>query len=272
MAPTFAPAHAGLAEAYAEWSWQPDGLSREEGLAGMRPAALRALELDPLLPEAHAAMGITYATELRWDDSRRSFERAMNSPETFTYLRRTYALTTLVPLGETAKAEGLLAAALVVDPLSLEVRRALGLVQFVGGRFEEAIKNLQQPDEQGVPSSNMLARALTFAGRPEEAVAHWESRTWAGNWELWLMPAYVRLGRQQDVERLKTAPRSQTAFRQARIYAALGDTDRTFEALYRAIDDEDVPHRVAFTLAFPEMELLRGDPRLDALKQRLNLR
>jgi hypothetical protein len=34
---------------------------------------------------------------------------------------------------------------------------------------------------------------------------------------------------------------------------------------------ELVPHRTAFTLACPEMALLRGDPRLDALRKTLNL-
>ena len=276
VAPEFAPAHAGLAEAYAEWSWQLDGLTYDEGLAGMWPAALRALDLDPLLPQAHAAMGLVHARELRWDDAKKSFERALDSPEILTGIRTSYAISTLVPLGEAAAAERLLTAAIAVDRLSPELLRDLGNAQFAGGRFKEAIQSLTQALEidPSVPyAANLLARALTFDGRPGEAIALWESRRFPGNWELWLLPAYIREGRQQDVDRLVGADRSQKAFRQARVYAAFGDKDRTFDALSRAIDDvPHVPHRVAFLLACPEMAFLRGDSRLGPLRARLNLR
>ena len=43
----------------------------------MRPAALKALELDPLLAEAHVAMGITYTYERDWENATKSFERAL---------------------------------------------------------------------------------------------------------------------------------------------------------------------------------------------------
>jgi hypothetical protein len=59
-------------------------------------------------------------------------------------------------------------------------------------------------------------------------------------------------------------------YRQALNYAALGDKERTFEALSRAA--VVAPQRTAAVLAYPEMSLLRGDPRLDQLRQRFNLR
>ena len=274
MAPDFAPAHAGLAEAYGEWAWQPEGLSNDVALAGMRPAAERALALDPLLPEAHAAMALTYARELRWEEARASFERALNSPETLTQIRSSYAVNTLLALGETEKAEDLLVRAATFDPLNAFLLRDLGMAQFVGRRYEHAIVTLRQAvassPEGATFGANLLARALTFAGRPEEAIAVWENRRGPANWELWLLPAYLKVGRRADFDRLANEGRAQTPHRQSRIFAALGDKDRTFEALNRAV--EEVPHRVAFTLACPEMALLEGDPRLDALRKRLNLR
>jgi hypothetical protein len=53
------------------------------------------------------------------------------------------------------------------------------------------------------------------------------------------------------------------------MYAALGDKDRTFEALERAA--VTMPHRVAFMLVCPDFALLRRDVRFDRLKRRLNL-
>lgn len=84
------------------------------------------------------------------------------------------------------------------------------------------------------------------------------------------MPAYVKLGRRADVERLLNAPRNAHPYRQALNYAALGDKERTFEALSRAA--AAAPQRTAAILAYPEMSLLRGDPRFDQLRKRFNLR
>jgi tetratricopeptide (TPR) repeat protein len=178
-----------------------------------------------------------------------------------------------VKQGRAAKALDILAGAIEMDPLSLAVRREVAFAQFVSGRYEEAIVILRQvvaADPDFTYAANLLARALTFAGRPEEAIALWESRPHPTDWERWLMPAYVKLGRRADVDRLLNLPKNAHSYRQALNYAALGDKDRTFEALSRAA--VAAPVRTAAVLTYPEMALLRGDPRLDQLRQRFNLR
>lgn len=267
----FAPAHAGLTDAYAAMLWAIDG--PETALAGMRPAAVKALQMDPELAEAHAAMGITYAREFEWENATSSFERAIALNPNLSEIRTSYSASTLVPQGHAAKALDILAGAVEMDPLSLAVKREVGMAQLVGGRYEEAIVNLRQvvaADPDFTFAANLLARALTFAGRPEEAIALWESRPQTANWERWLMTAYVKQGRRADVDRLLNQPRNAHPYRQALNYAALGDKERTFEALSRAAVVE--PQRTAAILAYPEMSLLRGDLRLDQLRKRFNLR
>jgi serine/threonine-protein kinase len=269
--PEFAPAHAGLADAYATMSWAID--APEAALAGMRAAAVKALQMDPELAEAHAAMGITYAREFEWEQAESSFEQAIELNPNLSEIRTSYSASTLVPQGYATKALEILRGAMEMDPLSLAVKREVGWAQFVGGRYEEAIVNLRQvlaADPDFTYAANGLARALTFAGRPEEAIALWESRPWPGDWERWLMPAYVKMGRRADVNRLLNLPRNAHPYRQALNYAALGDKARTFEALSRAA--VAAPQRTAAVLAYPEMSLLRGDPRLDQLRKRFNLR
>jgi serine/threonine-protein kinase len=266
----FAPAHAGLADAYAAMSWAIE--APETVPAGMRPAAVKALQLDPELAEAHAAMGVTYAREFDWDNATSSFERAISLNSNLSEIRTSYAFT-LLQQGQAAKALDILAPAMEMDPLSLAVKRDVALAQFVGGRYEEAILILRQvvaADPDFTYAANLLARALTFAGRPEEAIALWESRPQWNGWERWLMPAYVKQGRRADVDRLLNLSQNAHPYRQALNYAALGDKERTFEALSRAA--VDVPVRTAAILVFPEMSLLRGDPRLDQLRKRFNLR
>ena len=97
----FAPAHAGLADAYATMSWAID--APETALAGMRPAAVKALQMDPELAEAHAAMGITYAREFNWENATSSFERAIALNPNLSEIRTSYSFSTLVPQGQTRR-------------------------------------------------------------------------------------------------------------------------------------------------------------------------
>ena len=80
--------------------------------------------------------------------------------------------------------------------------------------------------------------------------------------------AYGRAGRRADAEKLavEVAP---NAFSQAIIYAGLGDKDRTFEALDRVAGLGAV--RIGLALNSPEFALLRGDPRVKALRKKVGL-
>jgi hypothetical protein len=78
----------------------------------------------------------------------------------------------------------------------------------------------------------------------------------------------VKLGRRDEAEKLA---RDNEGFplRAALSYAALGDLDRAFEFFEQAADTE--PQRLPLTLSWPELRPLRGDPRMNALRQRFNL-
>ena len=187
--PAFAPAYAGLADAYAFMSMDIQGrpdqpgvpapISSETALSRMRPAAVKAIELDPLLAEAHAAMGLLHSRERNWENAQRSFQRAIELNPSLTRTYTNYVTSTLIPLGRLDEAARLLEEALRADPLSLDVRRELAMVQIMAGRYEEAIANLQRVRavDPSFPFGDLfLARALTFAGRLAEALPLWETR------------------------------------------------------------------------------------------------
>ena len=104
---SYAPAHAGLADAYAFMSMEIQGVSPEAALARMRPAAMKALELDPLLAEAHATMGVLHSRDREWDQAQRSFDRAIELNPTLTSTYTSYSISTLIPLGKLGDAERL---------------------------------------------------------------------------------------------------------------------------------------------------------------------
>ena len=271
--PNFAPAHAGLANAYASMSHNVRflGISSAQAHPIMRSAALKALQLDPLLAEAHAAMGYVYSREFDWQKADQSFQRAIDLNPSLTQSYTLYSRTTLVPLGKLDEAERLMQQAMGADPLSLNVQRETASVQIHIGRYGEAINTLQRiravdPDFPWIDW--LLGRALTFAGRPAEALAVYEEPSGTPPGTEWDALAYVMAGRRDEAERLAVKHQNYP-HRRAIIYAALGDKDRTFEALDGLALLE--PHRVVDLLAYPELAGLRSDPRFAALRRRFNL-
>lgn len=283
--PAFAPAYAGLVNSYAFMSMSPYGrigiqpiggpsrgasvyrISSEVARSEMRAHAVKALELDPLLAEAHAAMGWVHARDLEWANAERSFQRALELNPTLTQIHVDYSLSTLRPLAKQREAERLLKLAMTSDPLSLEVRRELANLQLETGQYAEAVANLQHAltRDPDFPAPN-LARALTLAGRLPESIALLEKQ--GPGAQQYLAFAFVKAGRRAEAERLAAANR-EFPFREAIIYAALGDKDRSFEALERMAVNE--PQRLGLTLMFPEIATLRDDPRYAALRKKLRL-
>jgi serine/threonine protein kinase/tetratricopeptide (TPR) repeat protein len=284
MAPEFAPAYAGIADAYAYMSlptYQGVPINKAQGL--MRTAALKALELDPNLAEAHAAMGIVSARDLAWSTSQREFQEAIALNPSLSQVYTNYSFFTLRPLRKFDEAEQLLKIALKSDPLSLDVWREMGQLYFTVGRYDEAIDLLQRVravDPRFPTADVVLARALACSGRVNEALALYDliesqkpdgaplpSRAPEGapHYQAY---AYVKAGRRSDAERL-AAENDQYAYRATIIYAALGDIDRAFDALERTADRE--AQRVPLLLTWPELASLRGDPRFAAIQKRFGL-
>ena len=264
---TFAPAYAGLVHAYAFLGSNPynSGVSHEAARAIMRPAAERALELDPLLAEAHAAMAWVYAYELRWQDARAAFRRALDLNPTLTANYASYSHSTLRPLGDLAEAALTLERALTYDPLSPDLRREAAQIHLQAGRFDEAVDSFERvraidPD---FPLRPHYGRALLHAGRTADAVEILRQGDGA-----FLAYGLVAAGRRAEAEAL-VARATGYPFRLALIHAALGDKDRTFAALEQMAATE--PWRLASLIVSPELAYLRDDPRLAALRQRINL-
>jgi tetratricopeptide (TPR) repeat protein len=263
--PGFAPAHAGLANAYAFMSFPYRGLPFEKAYPIMRRAAPKALELDPQLAEAHAAMGWVYSYEHDWENAKKAFQKAIELNPSLTQAYTSYSVSTLQPLEKYDEALRLLRIASQYDPFSLDVLREIGEVQLFSGRYAEAIETFQrvsavQPDFPFIHT--YLARALMLAGRVKEALPLLEPGV------PYLALCFVTTGRRAEAERL-ASEWERYPFRLAVISAALGHTERAMEALERAAASE--PHRIGRLLIEPELVALRGNPRLSAIRKRFGL-
>src|SRR6185436_16124521 len=109
-----------------------------------------------------------------------------------------------------------------------------------------------------------LGRARLAQGRIDEAIQILAT----GTGLQYLGYAYGRAGRREEAEKF-AADAAPNAFTQALTFAGLGDKDRTLEALHRLASLGAV--RVGRALNSPEFALLRGDPRVKALRKKLGL-
>lgn len=275
--PAFAPAYAGLCMAYHFMSQNltdVQGMPQQQALELMRAAAEKAIALDPLLAEAHAAMGFLHSRDFAradmWDAADRSFRRAIDLDPSKTYFYTAYSITTLMPMGRFDEALALLHEALRRDPESLDVRRELALQQMTSGRYDQALANLEhiRTVDPAFPfMSLLLARAQSLAGRINDAMPYWQSVEDVVGSQHWMAYAYVRNGRRDKIEQLASLP--QEPYRMVFYQTALGNKDAAFEALNLAVDK--TPHRTVRSLVYPELASLRDDSRFDAIRARFHL-
>ena len=256
--PAFAPAYAGLAAAYAFLSSSPTG-DRKDSLVKMQAAAQRAVQLDPLSPEAHDAMGVVYARLGQWDQSRQSFTRAIELDPNAPAARLDSVMNLFLPVGWISNALQQVRLAEKTDPRSPDVQDVYAYVLISVGQFDQAEEHCRK----SVDPVECLGRIRIGQGRIDEAI---QILVAAPN-TRYLGYAYGRAGRREQAEKL--AAISPGKLQQVLIYAGLGDKDRTFQALDRMT--ELGPVRVGRTLTFPELAFLRGDPRLKTLRRKAGL-
>ena len=171
--PQYAPAYAGLAEAYNRLA--------TVFLAGKPPsnvrllafrAATRAIQLDPVLAEAHAALGYTALHELDWAQAEVSLRRAIELKPEYGPAHVTFA-SYLVAQHRSTDAIAEARRAVELEPASLAARHSLAWMLYFDRRYDAAIKELQmilQMDRTYAMGQWRLGQVLLVAGRGDEAI------------------------------------------------------------------------------------------------------
>jgi TolB-like protein/Flp pilus assembly protein TadD len=270
--PSFAPARAALAAAYAQAaSTFPNargtGISPAEAAARMTPLLQQAYDVDPMLGELHAAWGLLHSMTGEWKKAEASFRRAIELDPTITAVYGDFVLDTLLPWGRVDEAIATMQTALRLDPMSLDARRVLGRAQLDAGHFDAALENCTLVREQDPTYpfvDEICGQALMFKGRTDEALELFNKR--ADLNEQWIGYIYAITGRRAEAEAVAER-NAHLPHRPAMIYSALGDYDRAFEALARLAAVN--PRRAASFLSTAELAKLREDPRAAAFRQKL---
>jgi TolB-like protein len=169
--PTFAPAWAGEANVYVALSGTFPLLNEQKSqLEKMRNAADRSIQLDPLSPEANDASASVYARDGEWQESERSFRRAIALNPNSSTTRTHFAMYLLLALGRTEEALRELRMAERSDPISPEVQYCLAFGLMLERRYEEAGWHCATLPDGNRSKPECMGRTLLAQGRTTEAI------------------------------------------------------------------------------------------------------
>src|SRR5881398_3496155 len=278
--PSYALAYAGLADAYVLLSGF-GAASPKDSLPQAKAAAEKALELDSTLGEAHASLAqALLAYDFNFAGANREFRRAIELNPNYATAHHWYGESVLTPLGQFEDGVAELKRALQLDPLSVIINADVGTVLTSARRYDEAIEQLRKTlemDPSFYYAHYHLGEALEMKGLNEDAVAEYQ-RAIALNDDpvpqALLGHLYAKLGRKDEarriLQRLRDSPKERyvTPYLFAMIHLGLGEKDRAIDFLEKTYEDRD-GYSIAFIKVDPFLDPLHGDPRFEALVQKV---
>ncbi len=269
--PDNAENYAGLSDSWGSlWLFTPSREVHEHAYA----AATRSLELDPDNSDAHAALGGVFQDDMNWAGAEREFRRSLElNPDNLNACGCYVNL--LIAMGRLQEAIDLGAHAVRVNPLSSWIYAWYGNALYHARRYQEAIPAFQRAIEldAGNPFGYLLL-SLVYRkiGRASDAVTLLLERPGFRTTGA-LAAAYAQSGRvaeaRQILKRMTDSHSNSQAIDVAATYLALGDLDRGFEWLSKAVDRKETGAR--FLRVSPAYDDIRADPRFQALVARLHL-
>jgi eukaryotic-like serine/threonine-protein kinase len=283
LAPDYAAAHAALAQFYIELgniSFMPPGEAR----AKAKTEALRALELDESLAEAHEGLAeLHHYYDWDFTSAEREYKRALELKPGDAQLLTKYAFF-LCRTGKYDDAVAEAKRAQDLDPLSLPIRTSLGVVLHYSRRYDEALNQYRQVIELDTKDTTearfQIARLYITKRMFPEAFA--EIKRMQGsdpsdvNVTSLLGIAYGFEGKREEAGRilngLKDKRRREYVrpYILAENYAALGEKDQALKWLQKAYDERD--DWVVWIKVDPNLDGLRADPRFAELLDRVGLK
>jgi TolB-like protein/DNA-binding winged helix-turn-helix (wHTH) protein/Flp pilus assembly protein TadD len=271
--PTFAAAHASMAETYGPLGYLgfvPPGESTPQ----MKAAALKALELDQNLAEGWTALGACAAFhEWEWTAAEKYFKRALEANPNYATTYMWYGLF-LENTGRQAENLAMRRRAIALNPLSPAAGAGLGSALAHAGRLPEAVRQLRSVLELEPTfgqAHSYLGLAYLMSGTIDEAIAEFQLAARDGS----LGHAYASAGRTAEaravLEELRDASRQRyvSPYEFALVLVGLGDRNAALDWLERGLDTRAV--KLSMVKVDPRFTLLHQEPRFRALLSRMKL-
>jgi TolB-like protein/Tfp pilus assembly protein PilF len=280
--PEFAAAHAGLADALIvlpAYAYSGDAPVERESYERAESAARRALELDPGLAEARAALGMAATYFHRWEAADEEFRRAVEGAPGYATAHQWYAIY-LSAVGRMEEAVRRAERARALNPYAVAVTFDLGLVLFMARRYEEALEMMNRARELSPEYESALDLKVVILeelGRYGEAIE---------TLDLFLREAFGD-GFAEDVipgvraayresggggyyrARARATGENAPHFLHARYVIRSGDVDRAMDLLESAADAHQF--QMIHVGVAPDLDGLRSHPRYRELLERMGL-
>jgi TolB-like protein/DNA-binding winged helix-turn-helix (wHTH) protein/Tfp pilus assembly protein PilF len=277
--PTYSLAYAGLADCYNMLSFYGP-TTPAESMPKAKAAALKALELDGSLAEAHAALA--YARlhyDWDWQGAEMEFRLALTANPGYANAHHWHSHY-LLATGRTQDALAAAKHALELDPLNLSINAHLAHQLLYLKRYDQAVSQLQKTIELNPSAARahaLLAQAFEGGAMFDRAESEINEaiRLSSGNpeFEAELAHVYAAEGKaaiaRQHLAALESGSRYASPYSLAAVHAALGDPDGAFTWLGRGFEAR--PQEMIYVKVDPRLENLHSDPRFSELLRRMAL-
>lgn len=260
--PDFATAYAGLADAHM-LSTEIGSVSNHVAMPKAKQAAEKALSLDPMLSEAHSALGFVLLDfDFDFSAAEQAFRRAIELNANNSNARRSYGQL-LAQLGRHDEAEHQFKKALEVDPLSAIGNWIYSFGLFEARRYDDCIEQTEKTLQldANFPAAYL---SLSFAHQMKgdfaasvEAYAKFSELCGSADIAATAREAFERNGWEGFLRSMVGGKaRSTLSFYIIAVYHnALGETDKAFASLKESLAARE-----------PYIIMLSVDPRFDTLR------
>jgi len=274
--PNYALAYAGLANAYVLLPYYT-GAPRMESAAKAKEAANKALSLNPKVAEAHAALGKLDSFGFDLARAIGEYQRAIELKPNYATAHQWYGNDALVSYGrfDEAIAEG--RRAIELDPLSPVINADLGITLYLSRRYDESIGQLKKTltiDPTFFYAYYNLGIALQLKGDLPGAIANFEKAVQLSNDSF----THALLGTAKSLAGDKGAAQQTLKYlddihesddySRVLLFLSLNKKEEALRCIEHAVAIRDGSSLVWFKVD-PLLDPLRGDPRFEALVQKV---
>jgi TolB-like protein/DNA-binding winged helix-turn-helix (wHTH) protein/Tfp pilus assembly protein PilF len=279
--PNYALAYAGLADCYSIIGSAIVGtVPTSEVAPKARAAALKSLELDNTLAEAHTSLAtVRFNYDWDWNAAASGFRRALELNPSYATAYQRNSLY-LMSMGRTSESIAEMNRAHDLDPLSISTNFSLGWRLYMAREYDQAIEQLRNtidmdPDfvlphlvlGQAYEQKKMYDQAITELRRAADISQSSPPAVAA------LARTYAVSGRTTEARKLldqlmeQSKKRYVSPFYMAIVYAGLGENDQALDWIEKAYKDRS--NAIVFAKVDPQLDTLRSTPRFLSLLHRL---
>ncbi len=279
--PGYAPAYSGVADSYTllgRYSY----LSPKEAMPKGKAAALKALEIDDTLGEAHTSLAfVTRYYDWDWLGAEKEYRRAIELSPNYATAHHWLGLL-LAQQSRPDEARKEIQRALELDPLSIIINTNVAWCYYFARQYDRAIEQFRKTldmDPNYAVAHMRFADAYIQKNMVREALSELQTAVALSPVSTDILAdlgyAYGVAGQRSEAEKVLaklmefSRERYVSSYDLAILYLGLGQKERALDLLDKAYEERAT--YICFIRVDPKLDSLRSEPRFNGLLQKLKL-